>query len=172
MNRREFHSSLLKTSAAAILAPRLFAEESSAVDAKLGYRKAIVIDSLCDPFIDLGKMPSPEEVAAIRDSGITAVNSTISLPDLDGTLRNLGIVAAMAEKYPGDFLFVRKHSDITAAKRDNKIGVMPGFQHTTFFENDLDRLEMFRNLGVRIVQITYNTRNAFGDGSWSRAMRG
>jgi membrane dipeptidase len=61
-------------------------------------------------------------------------------------------------------LFVRKHSDITAAKRDNKIGVMPGFQHTTFFENDLDRLEMFRNLGVRIVQITYNTRNAFGDG--------
>jgi membrane dipeptidase len=47
---------------------------------------------------------------------------------------------------------------------ENKVGIIPGFQYTAFLEEAPERIEMFRNLGVRIMQITYNNRNAFGDG--------
>jgi len=33
-----------------------------------------------------------------------------------------------------------------------------------FLEENPERIEMFRNLGVRIMQITYNKRSSFGDG--------
>jgi membrane dipeptidase len=128
------------------------------------YKNAVVIDSLCSPLLDPEKPPSPETLAAIRQSGITAVNCTVSDRDLEGTLRNLGSLEALAENYPNVFAIVRKHSDIARAKRANQIGLIPGFQYTAFLEENPERIEMFRNLGVRIMQITYNKRSAFGDG--------
>jgi len=128
------------------------------------YKNAIVIDSLCGPLLDPEKLPSPETLAAIRQSGITAVNCTISDRHLEGTLKNLGSLELLAETYPDTFLIVRKHSDIAQAKRGNLIGLIPGFQYTAFLEENPERIEMFRNLGVRIMQITYNNRGAFGDG--------
>jgi membrane dipeptidase len=68
------------------------------------------------------------------------------------------------EKYPEAFLIVRKHSDIARAKQENKLGIIPGFQYTAFLEEDPGRIVMFRDLGVRIMQLTYNVRTAFGDG--------
>jgi membrane dipeptidase len=41
---------------------------------------------------------------------------------------------------------------------------MLGFQETAFFEENVDRIEMFRQFGVRIMQLTYNNRSIFGDG--------
>jgi membrane dipeptidase len=41
---------------------------------------------------------------------------------------------------------------------------MPGFQYTAFLEADPSRIETFRRLGVRIMQLTYNNRTIFGDG--------
>jgi membrane dipeptidase len=103
-------------------------------------------------------------VARVRQSGITAVNCTVSDRNFEGTVKNLAWLEALAEKYPDAFGIIRKHSDIARAKRENKVGIIPGFQYTTFLEDDPERIEMFRNLGVRIMQITYNNRNAFGDG--------
>jgi membrane dipeptidase len=59
---------------------------------------------------------------------------------------------------------VRQHSDIAGAKRENKVGIMPGFQYTAFLEENPERIETFRRLGVRIMQLTYNNRSIFGDG--------
>jgi membrane dipeptidase len=103
-------------------------------------------------------------VGAVRQSGISAVNCTVSDRNFEGTVKNLAWLEALAEKYPDAFGIIRKHSDIARAKRENKVGIIPGFQYTTFLEDDPERIEMFRNLGVRIMQITYNNRNAFGDG--------
>ena len=128
------------------------------------YLNAIVIDSLCSPFVDADKPPTQEMLAAIRQSGITAINCTVSDRDLDGTLKNLGTLEALAENYPDTFAVVRKHSDIARAKRAKQIGLIPGFQYTAFLEENPDRIGLFRNLGVRIMQITYNQRSVFGDG--------
>ena len=39
-----------------------------------------------------------------------------------------------------------------------------GWQNTRPVADDLDRLYFFRRLGLRVMQLTYNFRNAFGDG--------
>ncbi len=100
----------------------------------------------------------------VRQSGITAVNFTISDRDFEGTVKNLGSLEALVEHHRVAFLIVCKHSDIARAKQENKLGIIPGFQYTAFLESDPDRIETFRNLGVRIMQLTYNNRSIFGDG--------
>jgi membrane dipeptidase len=103
-------------------------------------------------------------VAAVRQSGITAINYTISDRTFEGTVKILAALEALVEKYPDAFAIVRKYSDIAAAKHENKVGIVPGFQYTSFLEDDPERIDTFRNLSVRIMQITYNNRSIFGDG--------
>jgi membrane dipeptidase len=167
LNRRDFHVSFLKLSVTAFFAPRLFANPRASARPNIVelYKGAIVADSLCCPFIDQETLPSPQVVAVVRQSGITAVNCTVSDRNFEGTVKNLAGLEALVEKYPDAFGIIRKHSDIARAKRDNKVGIIPGFQYTSFLEDDPEHIETFRSLGVRIMQITYNNRNAFGDGS-------
>jgi membrane dipeptidase len=174
VHRRDFNLGLLKMSAAAMLSPHLSARslsrladsdnnnESSAIAAL--YKNAIVIDSLCAPFVDMDAPPTADVLAAVRQSGITAINFTISDPTFEGTVSNIAVLEMLAERHPDVFLIVRRHSDIARAKRENKIGIMAGFQYTAFLEENPGRIEMFRQLGVRIMQLTYNNRSIFGDG--------
>jgi membrane dipeptidase len=166
LNRREFHASLIRLSAAAMLAPHLFARPFASESDHITdlYGRAVVMDSLCSPFGHPDTSPSPELLAAVRQSGITAINCTVSERTLDGTLENLASLEALVEKDPDAFAIVRKHAEIASAKRDKKLGILPGFQDTAFFEENPERIELFRNLGVRIMQLTYNNRSVFGDG--------
>ncbi|GFP28716.1 membrane dipeptidase, partial [Candidatus Hakubella thermalkaliphila] len=59
---------------------------------------------------------------------------------------------------------VRKSMDIEKAYKEKKHGLVLDFQDTVAFEDDLDRINLFYNLGVRMVQLTYNLRNLVGDG--------
>ena len=61
---------------------------------------------------------------------------------------------------------------IVAAKREGRIAVVMGFQDTSMIGPDLDRLALYRGLGVRIVQLTYNLRNLSGDGALEPADAG
>ena len=170
MLRREFNASLLKFSAGALLAPWLGSAlargENAPANSPIGklYESAIVIDTLCAPFTDMDGPPSAEALAAVRGSGFTAINFTISQPTFEDTIGNLGIVQELVDKHPEAFLIVRRHSDIARAKAEKKIGIMPGFQYTAFLEENVERIPMFRQLGVRIMQLTYNNRSIFGDG--------
>ena len=170
MLRREFNASLLKFSAGAVLAPWLGSALARAENAPANsaiaklYENAIVIDTLCAPFTDMEAPPSAGTLAAVRGSGITAINFTISQPGFEDTIGNLGVIQELADKHPEAFLIVRRHSDIARAKAEKKIGIMPGFQYTAFLEENVERIPMFRQLGVRIMQLTYNNRSIFGDG--------
>ena len=156
----------LRTAGGAALlasAPRLLAEQFTANIAAL-YRKSVVIDTLCGPFTSSDGMPDAALVEVVRQSGITAINFTISGRTFEETVDNLAYVDALVEQFPAVFAVVRLHSDIARAKREGKIGIMPGFQYTQFLEADPSRIETFRQLGVRIMQLTYNNRSTFGDG--------
>jgi membrane dipeptidase len=155
-------------SAAAFLTPRLLARplDSTGEPASIAalYKNAIVIDSLCAPLTDMDAPPTADTLAAVRQSGITAINFTISDQTFEGTVANISALEMLVEQHPEAFLIVRRHSDIARAKRENKVGIMPGFQYTAFLEEKPDRIEVFRQLGVRIMQLTYNNRSLFGDG--------
>jgi membrane dipeptidase len=163
-NRRVFNGFLLKASAAALFTPRIARPVlADALPSSL-YTNAIVIDSLCAPFTDLDHLPSMETLAAVRKSGITAINFTISGPTYEDTIESLAVLEDLVDRNPGVFLIVRKHSDIARAKSESKIGIIPGFQYTSFLEEKPERVTTFRRLGVRIMQLTYNNRGLFGDG--------
>src|SRR5271154_2599799 len=118
LNRREFHGSLVRLSAGALISPRLFARPFANDPDNITelYKRAVVMDSLCSPFGHLNASPSPELLGAVRQSGITAINYTISERTFDGTLENFALLEALVEKYPDAFAIVRKHSEIASAK--------------------------------------------------------
>jgi membrane dipeptidase len=166
LNRREFNQSLLGFSAAALLPMPLFAQEAATVSPAIAalYKKALVMDSLCGLFADANPNPTPALMATIRASGISGINNTISEPEFEVTVQNIATIEGLVEKYPDLLMIIRRYSDIARAKQENKVGIMHGFQYTTFFEDKPERIELFRDLGVRIMQLTYNKHSAFGDG--------
>ena len=71
---------------------------------------------------------------------------------------------AIAERHPDHFYIVRNGADLTLERRGRRTGVILGFQGTEPLGEDIDRIGMFRELGVRVIQLTHNRRNLVGDG--------
>jgi membrane dipeptidase len=166
MDRRRFMALTAQSAVLTAFAPKLFAQSSTDYPADLAtlYKNALVIDTLCAPPL-LGDSPLSEDaLRQARSCGFTALNHTISDRTFEGTIEALAQVDATVEAYPELFTVIRLHSDIRKAKRENKIGIIPGFQYTDFFEDELSRIDTFRRLGVRIMQLTYNRRGKLGDG--------
>jgi membrane dipeptidase len=138
-------------------------------DAKALYARSISIDALANP----GSMNVPwpprgplteAQRANVAASGLTALNVTVSAGDFETTIENIALWTGEAAKYPQLLSIVRRHDDIARAKKDGTLGLILGFQDTEMLERDLSRLETFRQLGVLIIQLTYNIRNLIGDG--------
>ncbi|MEM6499270.1 MAG: membrane dipeptidase [Pseudomonadota bacterium] len=62
------------------------------------------------------------------------------------------------------FRQIETSEDLDKAKADGKVGIILGWQNSRPVADELDRFHFFRRLGLRIMQLTYNYRNAFGDG--------
>jgi membrane dipeptidase len=165
-SRRTFLVTLGRALLLAEFAPRAFADTVTQFSPEIAelYRKSVVIDTLCSPFASDEGLPGAAAIEIVRGSGITAINFTVSAPTFEGTIDSLAYVDALVEQSPDVFTVIRRYSDIARAKAEAKIGIMPGFQYTGFLEADPSRIETFRQLGVRIMQLTYNNRSAFGDG--------
>ena len=173
LNRREFAALTAGAAIATVLPRQLFAW--SARTAWPGYDRAIVIDNLATPgpfnVPNMFAKPwSDVMVANARSSGITAVNVTISGSGRTGpeayesTVKAVAFVEHELAMHPDAFLQVRSVADIRRAKESKKLGLISGFQDATMLENDISRVDQFYDLGVRIIQLTYNVRNLLGDG--------
>jgi membrane dipeptidase len=71
-----------------------------------------------------------------------------------------------------DLLKIQSADDISRAKAEGKIGVIYGFQNASMVGTDATRVDLFGNLGVRVIQLTYNPANQIGDGSMAPENRG
>jgi membrane dipeptidase len=70
----------------------------------------------------------------------------------------------IADALGGMVEIVRRADEIERVHREGRRGIVIDFQNTTPFGDDLDRVKHFYNLGLRMVQLTYNLRNLVGDG--------
>jgi membrane dipeptidase len=61
---------------------------------------------------------------------------------------------------------------LLAAAAAGKTGVMLGTQDAAWIDDELLRLEILYDLGLRVVQLTYNNRNLLGDGCTERQQSG
>ena len=131
------------------------------------YDRVIVIDFLASPgYFNYPLNPPLNDsmIANAIESGITAVNLTVSGSDFAGTVQNIAGWMDRIERYPEAFSQVRTLDQLLAAKQERRLGIVFGFQDTTPFEGGLDEIEIFLNLGVKVTQLTYNIRNLAGDG--------
>ncbi|HZQ71109.1 MAG TPA: membrane dipeptidase [Terriglobales bacterium] len=135
------------------------------------YRKWMVIDALCSVNTE-DTIVKPEILKQAQQSGVTAIHWTISAPSFDDTVENISFVERMVENDPAHWTIVRRQSDFDRAKQERKIGILMGFQHPDPMGPDLKRLGTFRDLGVRVMQLTYNNRSLFGDGCLEPANAG
>ncbi|WCK05074.1 dipeptidase [Agrobacterium tumefaciens] len=101
----------------------------------------------------------------MRAGGLTAVN--VSSVIWENFREGIGYVSEWKRflRENDDLIRpVRTVADIHAAKAENRTGIIIGWQNTSPLEDKLDYVEIFRDLGVGIMQLTYNTQNYSGAG--------
>ncbi|HTO98943.1 MAG TPA: membrane dipeptidase [Myxococcales bacterium] len=133
------------------------------------YSRTLLIDALGGP----GIPGTPEEAQlspqAVRDavaSGLTACNVTVGYTEsLEACVEGIGRWQREIDLHPDAFLRVRSAADLETAKATRRLGLIFGTQNLAMIGGEPSRLGTLRDLGVRIVQLTYNLRNLLGDGS-------
>ncbi|MGH9314003.1 MAG: dipeptidase [Vicinamibacterales bacterium] len=114
----------------------------------------------------------------IRASGIRGCVVTVGNPALQGASafddmkREIDAYDAHVKAHPDRFLKATRASDIDAAAERKRIALLYYTQNTTPLGDDIERLRVLYDLGVRIIQLTYNTRNLVGDGCLERTNSG
>ena len=109
-------------------------------------------------------------LADARSAGLAAVNITLGHVAGSGdafceTVRDITGWNAFVARHAGALRRVLQVSDIAEAAAAGEVGVIYGFQNTEMLGLELDRVRLFAKMGVRVIQLTYNGRNAVGDGA-------
>lgn len=105
----------------------------------------------------------------MKRGGLTAANCTVSIWEgFLGTVNNIvemkKLVAANGELVT----IARSVPDIRAAKEAGKTAIILGFQNGHAFEDRVEYVGLFKELGVGVSQLTYNTQNLIGTGCYER----
>ncbi|MCK0744352.1 dipeptidase [Chromohalobacter nigrandesensis] len=124
---------------------------------------AIVIDGLI-----IAKW-NRELLEDMRRGGLTAANCTVSVWEgFQATVDNIVQTNALLAACDDLVRPVHTTADITRAKEEGKTGIIYGFQNAHAFEDQIGYVEVFKRLGVGIVQMCYNTQNLVGTGCYER----
>ena len=104
-----------------------------------------------------------------RRSGVTVACGTFSGFDrlataFESAVRKIANAHEMVDALNEHMLIARTAADIERAHAENRHGVVIDFQNTIAIGDDLDRIDLFHGLGLRMVQLTYNLQNLVGDG--------
>lgn len=183
-SRREF---VRRLSVAAVGAPflarrryRLFAGDETEYSARCIrlVQESIVIDML--GVLSIGSsgtkwMSDPDsftdaDLQRFRDSGITVFHPAAGTggPNAyENTFWFLSAFNGFISAHTDAFARIDSVDDFARAKAAHKIGLILGVQNSEHFRTlaDVDR---FYGLGQRVSQLTYNTRNMYGNGSTER----
>lgn len=143
-------------------------------------KRRLVINGLGGIYDPNSGHPSDEEIAAhflapravadARAAGLAATNNTIGHVFGEGdpfasTIDDIAWWTEAIRLRPDSLMLIRTAADIRAAHEANLVGNIFGFQNTEMFGKDASRVRLFSDLGVRIVQLTYNLRTTTGDGA-------
>lgn len=103
----------------------------------------------------------------LKNGGVTSVNATIVCwENFREAISNIEKWNEKFETFKDLIMQVKTIEDIKRAKSEKKVGIVLGFQNGTPIEDDINLIRIFHDLGVRIIQLTYQDRNYIGDGCW------
>jgi membrane dipeptidase len=131
------------------------------------HAESIVIDAVC-PLV----MDDPRYLEWYREGGVTALAPTVG--GWENARITLSRIAAWHRvlREREDLQLVRTAAQIEGAKQGNRLGMYFHLQGTDPIEDNLDLIDLYKALGVGVIQLTYNVRNRVGDGCEERADAG
>jgi len=102
-----------------------------------------------------------------RNGGVSAIHVTISYwENTESTLANIGDWRRRFRDHSDLIIPVRTAEDIRIAETLNKVGIILGFQNCSPIEDDLRKVEMLHEQGVRIMQLSYNNQSLLATGCY------
>ncbi len=125
--------------------------------------------------VDGLSMPTPERqwFEQWREGSVGCVNTCVAV--WENATEALGVLGKWRHA-------VLQHSDLVAAassveqidaiRRSGRTALVFGFQNTAPVEHNIDLFGTFRDLGVCIMQLTYNLQNYIGSGYWEEVDSG
>ena len=139
-------------------------DEDAVARALRVYNDTIVVDGSAVVF-ELGQT-LPYRWDRYTAGGVTVTNHTVTMPDCSWIEAVAEITAC--RRWISDnsdkVTLCTTTSDIHRAKETGIGGIVFGPQDTSFLEKEIGRLDTVYDLGVRVLQLTYQHRNSVGDG--------
>lgn len=105
--------------------------------------------------------------------GVTTIHVTIAYwENTRETLANIGDWHRLFRQHQDLILPVRNAADVAEARESGRVGIVFGFQNCSPIEDDLRLVQVFHELGVRIMQLSYNNQSLLATGCYEAADAG
>ena len=139
------------------------------------FKNSLVWDNLM-PWLPGNQMDSINEVLPrFHQVGVDFISLTIaagSASSINTTLRTIGRVKREIRERSDWLTLATSAKAIREARASHKLAVNFNFQETLPFENCLDMVQVYYDLGVRQAVLAYNQKNLVGDGCAERTDAG
>jgi membrane dipeptidase len=121
--------------------------------------EAYVVDGL------LTGPPSPSTVARLLDTGYNATNWTVAghADSMEAALKKIATFFWLRDAMPAEVTIARSAEDL-AIDGSPSLNLLMGFQGAEPLEHSFHAVSIFYELGVRVIQLTYNDQNLLGSG--------
>jgi membrane dipeptidase len=172
VNRREFAGMVAGAAALGAVYPLARAasrtEEPPGVGdaARALYASALILDCNSSPPLPERLPLSQTDLDLVRGSGTNVIKLSLGgiNDDFAHTVSSIARVQQLIEVHPDYFTGVRNAADMDRAKREHKLGIIFSFESVEMLGGQLSTLEVFRDLGVRVMQLSYNRASPFAAG--------
>lgn len=129
------------------------------------FEETVVIDGLLPSTV---YVDDPAYTDALAESHITVGHLTVAHKhSFTEAVSLVQAVRSAVEDDPGKRL-VLEGADIATAHERDQTGIIIGFQGARPIEASIEYLDAYYQMGVRILQLTYNSQNYLGSGCWER----
>ena len=124
--------------------------------------EAIIVD--CLTFIPL--LNNPRYLETLRTAGVTATHVTIPDPadNCRDALKKLALWREAIDSNQNETVLAFRASDIKMAKETGKVAIIMGSQNGKIIEDELTFVRVFKELGIRIIQLAYQDQNYIASG--------
>jgi membrane dipeptidase len=103
----------------------------------------------------------------MHEGGVDAVHVTIAYHEtFRETVLNIESWKRWFERYPELIFQGRTGDDVRRAKAEGRTAIFFGFQNPSPIEDDIGLVEIFHDLGVRFMQLTYNNQSLLATGCY------